>query len=64
LSWGLDAVVAASSVPASVVDSIDGIVSNVVGGARAGDHIVIMSNGGFGGIHDKMAAALKARFSG
>jgi len=63
LSWGMDAVVAASSVPASIQTSIDGIVADVIGDARSGDHIVIMSNGGFGGIHAKMAAALQARFS-
>ena len=28
--------------------------------ARAGDQVVIMSNGGFGGIHDKLLARLKA----
>ena len=26
--------------------------------ARAGDHVLVMSNGGFGGIHDKLLAAL------
>jgi UDP-N-acetylmuramate: L-alanyl-gamma-D-glutamyl-meso-diaminopimelate ligase len=59
----MDAVVAASTVPASIQTSIDGIVADVIGNARSGDHIVIMSNGGFGGIHAKMAAALQARFS-
>jgi len=28
---------------------------------RCGDHVLIMSNGGFGGIHDKLLAALAAR---
>ncbi len=26
-----------------------------------GDHILVMSNGGFGGLHDKLLAALRAR---
>jgi UDP-N-acetylmuramate: L-alanyl-gamma-D-glutamyl-meso-diaminopimelate ligase len=30
----------------------------VVGAARAGDHILCMSNGGFGGIHQKLLDAL------
>jgi UDP-N-acetylmuramate: L-alanyl-gamma-D-glutamyl-meso-diaminopimelate ligase len=29
--------------------------------AQAGDHILCMSNGGFGGIHQKLLAALRAR---
>ena len=62
LSWGLEAVVEASPVPASVQTEIDSIVTGVIAKATAGDHIVIMSNGGFGGIHAKMAAALQARF--
>jgi UDP-N-acetylmuramate: L-alanyl-gamma-D-glutamyl-meso-diaminopimelate ligase len=28
---------------------------------RAGDHVVIMSNGGFGGLHEKLLALLRAR---
>jgi len=33
----------------------------VAAGSRPGDHILVMSNGGFGGLHDKLLAALKAR---
>ncbi len=29
--------------------------------ARSGDHVLVMSNGGFGGLHDKLLAALRAR---
>jgi UDP-N-acetylmuramate: L-alanyl-gamma-D-glutamyl-meso-diaminopimelate ligase len=31
-----------------------------VGQARPGDHVVVMSNGGFGGVHGKLLDALKA----
>lgn len=37
---------------------IDTIVENVATGSQAGDHIVIMSNGGFGNIHDRLAERL------
>ncbi|MDR0311403.1 MAG: UDP-N-acetylmuramate:L-alanyl-gamma-D-glutamyl-meso-diaminopimelate ligase [Acidobacteriota bacterium] len=40
--------------------TVDGIIEKVCGEARAGDIIVIMSNGGFGGIYDKLPAALAA----
>lgn len=47
-----------SSVPCLVLSDIDKIIADVVEKAQAGDHIVVMSNGGFGGIHDKLLAAL------
>jgi UDP-N-acetylmuramate: L-alanyl-gamma-D-glutamyl-meso-diaminopimelate ligase len=39
----------------------DAIVEYLRGTARDGDVLLVMSNGGFGGIHDKLLAALKAR---
>jgi len=41
-----------------VKDSIEDIVSGVVQKARSGDHILVMSNGAFGGVHDKLLKAL------
>lgn len=38
---------------------VDGIIRKVSEEARAGDMIVIMSNGGFGGIYEKLPAALR-----
>jgi UDP-N-acetylmuramate: L-alanyl-gamma-D-glutamyl-meso-diaminopimelate ligase len=46
---------------AVVADSVDALVAELVRDARAGDHVVCMSNGSFGGIHDKLLAALAAR---
>ncbi|MBM4190232.1 MAG: UDP-N-acetylmuramate:L-alanyl-gamma-D-glutamyl-meso-diaminopimelate ligase [Betaproteobacteria bacterium] len=34
------------------------MVAALVAAARSGDHILVMSNGGFGGIHDKLLKAL------
>jgi UDP-N-acetylmuramate: L-alanyl-gamma-D-glutamyl-meso-diaminopimelate ligase len=42
-----------------VAGSIDALVPLVTAAARPGDHIVCMSNGGFGGIHGKLFAALQ-----
>jgi UDP-N-acetylmuramate: L-alanyl-gamma-D-glutamyl-meso-diaminopimelate ligase len=36
-------------------------VNAIVGDARAGDHVLVMSNGGFGGIHQKLLDRLSAR---
>jgi UDP-N-acetylmuramate: L-alanyl-gamma-D-glutamyl-meso-diaminopimelate ligase len=58
---GWDAVEALSPLgeKASVFTDIDVLVGQVVREARAGDHVLVMSNGGFGGIHDKLLAALR-----
>lgn len=38
----------------------DAFVAEIVSHAEEGDQILVMSNGGFGGIHDKLLAALEA----
>ena len=45
---------------AVVCDSVDALVARVVAAARPGDHVLCMSNGGFGGVHDKLLQALAA----
>lgn len=39
--------------------NFDAFVAEIAKQAQSGDHILIMSNGGFGGIHDKLLAQLK-----
>jgi UDP-N-acetylmuramate: L-alanyl-gamma-D-glutamyl-meso-diaminopimelate ligase len=39
-------------------EDLDALVAAIVSAARSGDHILVMSNGGFGGIHGKLIAAL------
>jgi UDP-N-acetylmuramate: L-alanyl-gamma-D-glutamyl-meso-diaminopimelate ligase len=41
-----------------VCDSIEALVASVRSRARAGDHVLCMSNGGFGGVHAKLLSAL------
>jgi UDP-N-acetylmuramate: L-alanyl-gamma-D-glutamyl-meso-diaminopimelate ligase len=48
----------ARGVAARYAGSIDDIVSWVAAEARAGDEIVVMSNGGFGGLHRRLIEAL------
>jgi len=45
---------------AFVADQLDILVKQIVAVARRGDQILVMSNGGFGGIHDKLLTALAA----
>jgi len=59
LGWNLADVARAAKPPTEVVASIEGLVSVVAAEAKPGDHIIIMSNGGLGGIHAKLLAALE-----
>ena len=43
---------------AQTAPDIDTLVSQVQQAAKPGDHIVCMSNGGFGGVHDRLLRAL------
>jgi UDP-N-acetylmuramate: L-alanyl-gamma-D-glutamyl-meso-diaminopimelate ligase len=42
-------------------DNLSALVDNVVSEAKPGDHILVMSNGGFGGIHHKILAAIQKK---
>ncbi len=46
---------------AVVADTVERLVAEVARAASRGDHVICMSNGGFGGIHAKLLAALRAR---
>jgi UDP-N-acetylmuramate: L-alanyl-gamma-D-glutamyl-meso-diaminopimelate ligase len=46
---------------ACVADTVDGVIAQVLAQVQPGDHILCMSNGGFGGIHLKLEQALKQR---
>lgn len=59
LGWDLVATVAGSSVPTRVCDSLEAIIEGVKALAVPGTQVVIMSNGGFGGLHGKLAHALE-----
>jgi UDP-N-acetylmuramate: L-alanyl-gamma-D-glutamyl-meso-diaminopimelate ligase len=61
LDWDAAEVLAPLGAKAHTAGSIDELVHSVTAAAHAGDHIVCMSNGGFGGIHLKLLAALASR---
>jgi len=58
LGWDARAVLAPLGARAAVFDEIDTMVAAIVAAAGEGDSILVMSNGGFGGIHDKLLVAL------
>jgi UDP-N-acetylmuramate: L-alanyl-gamma-D-glutamyl-meso-diaminopimelate ligase len=49
----------AKGVEARYLPTIEAIVGEVVERARSGDVVAVLSNGGFGGIHDKLLQALR-----
>jgi len=61
LTWDAREALAPMGEQAQVCDGIDKLVTAVVKAARPGDHLLCMSNGGFGGVHGKLLEALNAR---
>jgi len=61
LGWDVAAALAPLGERAVTFEDFDALVARVAADARCGDHILVMSNGGFGGIHDKLLAALEPR---
>ncbi|MHA3081303.1 UDP-N-acetylmuramate:L-alanyl-gamma-D-glutamyl-meso-diaminopimelate ligase [Acinetobacter sp. ANC 5502] len=61
LDWDLQPVVDAAPNHAVVARSLEQIITTICQQAGEGDAVVIMSNGGFGGLHQKLIAALKAK---
>ena len=59
LDWSLEQVIEQSGDRASLEHSIEVIVQRLADTAKTGDHIVIMSNGSFAGIHQKILKALQ-----
>jgi UDP-N-acetylmuramate: L-alanyl-gamma-D-glutamyl-meso-diaminopimelate ligase len=45
---------------ARAFDNLDALVNAVAKEAKPGDHILVMSNGGFGGVHQKILKAISA----
>ena len=58
--WSAREALAPLGAAAVVADSVDALVDLVVRDAQPGDYIVCVSNGSFGGVHDKLLAALTA----
>ena len=59
LGWDARSALEPMGTKAQVADSIDALVDQVLAAAKPGDHILCMSNGGFGGIHAKLLQALQ-----
>jgi UDP-N-acetylmuramate: L-alanyl-gamma-D-glutamyl-meso-diaminopimelate ligase len=56
--WSVAEALSPMGAAAVVADSVDQLVTAVTKVVQPGDHVLVMSNGGFGGVHDKLLAAL------
>ncbi len=60
IDWDLAAALAPLGDKAAISREIPTLVNQIVSEAKPGDRVLVMSNGGFGGLHDKLLAALSA----
>ena len=58
LGWDAAASLAPLGGKAVVKDDLDELIAAIKSSARPGDHVLVMSNGGFGGIHEKLLKRL------
>jgi UDP-N-acetylmuramate: L-alanyl-gamma-D-glutamyl-meso-diaminopimelate ligase len=59
--WSVRDALAPLGAQAQTAETVDALVAAVAKAARPGDHVLVMSNGGFGGIHGKLLAALQPK---
>ena len=58
LNWSMDQLLAESKVPVNLYKNMDDLLHAIVSNAQPGDHILMMSNGSFGGIHELLQQQL------
>ena len=61
LEWDAISVLAGLGSKANIYESVDAIVSSLTEQAESGDQVLIMSNGGFGNIHQRLLDTLKQK---
>ncbi len=62
MDWDMNDVLESLGENASITSNIDELVINAVMSAHPNDQILVMSNGGFGGIHEKLLIALEQKY--
>ncbi len=59
IKWDVAGSVATLGARASVATTMDALVEALVAESQSGDHVLVMSNGGFGGVHQKLLSRLR-----
>jgi UDP-N-acetylmuramate: L-alanyl-gamma-D-glutamyl-meso-diaminopimelate ligase len=60
LGWDALALFSPLGARARCEEALDPLIAAVAQEAKAGDHVLVMSNGGFGGIHEKLLQRLRS----
>jgi UDP-N-acetylmuramate: L-alanyl-gamma-D-glutamyl-meso-diaminopimelate ligase len=61
LGWDINEILSGLGSRGHASPSVDQLAAELTKSLRAGDHVLIMSNGGFGGLHGKLLEALRER---
>jgi UDP-N-acetylmuramate: L-alanyl-gamma-D-glutamyl-meso-diaminopimelate ligase len=64
LGWDPAEALAPLGARATTEHELPALVEAIAQAARPGDHVLVMSNGGFGGVHEKLLARLRQRHGG
>jgi UDP-N-acetylmuramate: L-alanyl-gamma-D-glutamyl-meso-diaminopimelate ligase len=59
LGWDAAEALASIKEKASVYEDLNAMVTAIAKTVNAGDYVLVMSNGGFGGVHQKILDAIK-----
>jgi UDP-N-acetylmuramate: L-alanyl-gamma-D-glutamyl-meso-diaminopimelate ligase len=62
VNWDVRSAMTPLGARARVETEFDALLAHLTVSLRSGDHVLIMSNGGFGGLHTRLLEALKSRF--
>lgn len=62
LGWDATEALAPISKKTQIHDDLKQLVTAITQAAKPGDHVLVMSNGGFGGVHQKILDALRVKF--
>jgi UDP-N-acetylmuramate: L-alanyl-gamma-D-glutamyl-meso-diaminopimelate ligase len=63
LGWDVNAVMASLGERGRVRNNLEALSADLANSLRPGDQVLVMSNGSFGGLHERLLAALRARFA-
>ena len=61
LGWDAAEALAPLGERVSVASSVEELLDALANGVKAGDHVLVMSNGGFGGVHRRLLDRLASR---
>lgn len=58
--WDLAGILINFKQPTMIFENVDLLVSQLAPQLKSGDHVIVMSNSGFGGIHEKLLKSIEA----